>query len=346
MAEGIRFEFVPFSRELEEPFERLFAQEGFDRPSESLNWAYCSPGRQGWAAIARDKHQDSKIVGVMAIVPMTLSTAEGPVQSYQAVDLVVDPAYRGRGLFSGMARKLLDGAAELGGALVWGFPNESAAHAWFNRFGWIRLGLAPFMVRPLRSGFALRHLAPALGRLDVPLIRVRRGKPRGRVVERFGSEADRLWKRVAPQLGCAVERDSSWLNWRLFDRPHACYRTVGAYDADDEMTAFVSSTIAPRYGSKALFMLEALGRDDHAPLSSLIREELAQGAADGAEIALCWCPPGAPGRKAYRKAGFLPLPARLRPTQTYHGVKPLQPLPDQLVSSSGWYVSFLDFDAI
>lgn len=342
----ISFDFGPFSDALTEPFERLFAQEGFERSPAYLDWAFRSGAGQGWAAVARDNQRDGTVVGVLALLPTRVGTTSGAVNGFQAVDLVVDPGYRGRGIFMGLGTAVLQGAEGLGSTMVWGFPNESAAHAWFDRFGWLKLGLVPFMVRPLRTGFFLRRLHPVLASFDVrvPV----RGSPNARVraIDRFGSDADRLWEQFSSSIGCAVTRDSDWLNWRIFDRPQSKYRTMALFDEEGAMRAFVTSTIANRYGGTVMFVMEALDRGgEPESLARLLRHELAAGARAGAEAALCWCPATAPNQRAYRKAGFLSIPERLRPVHTYHGVKPLGPLPARATSTDGWYISLLDSDA-
>jgi len=343
----IKFEFVPFTPDLNEPFCRLFAKEGFDRSSEYLRWGFRSVPGNGWAALARDRDREGEIIGVMAMVPTKIRAGSEIVRGFQAVDLVVDEDYRGRGVFMGLGKALLDGAESLGAAMVWGFPNESAAHAWFNRFGWLKLGPVPYMIRPLRSGFVLGRLAPAMRRVDFRLTRRPRPVAGLREVKRFDAKAGRLWQQFARSTGCALDRNADWLNWRIVDRPGAGYRTVAAY-ADGEMAALVTSAIVPRYGGVIHFVLEALcrGSADTRLLADVLRHEIRRAADAGADAALCWCPASAPSRGAYLRSGFVPLPEWMRPAKTYLGVKPLGPLPEVVTSDRGWYVSFLDFDVI
>jgi hypothetical protein len=71
------------------------------------------------------------------------------------------------------------------------------------------------------------------------------------------------------------------------------------------------------------------------------------GAGKGADAVLSWCPATAPNRAAYRRAGFLPFPDRLRPIRIHFGIKPLSPaLPDAARQADSWYVSYLDSDTV
>lgn len=343
----IVYEFVPFTTALDEPFGRLFAREGFHRSSDYLRWAHRSNVGQGWAALARDRARNSEIIGVMALMPTQLRAGAESYRGFQAVDLVVDPIYRGRGVFMGLGAALLEGAASLGADVVWGFPNESAAHAWFERFNWVRLGPVPYMIRLLRSGFVLGRIVPLLERVNVRLAPRLRPIPGLRSVQRFGPEVDRLWQAFATGTGCAIDRGAGWLNWRIFERPDTEYRTVAVFDGKD-MVAFVTSATVQRYGGLIFYVLEALcrGKERNPLLTRLLEHEVANAADLGADAALCWCSAAAPNRPAYLRAGFLPLPEWTRPTKTYFGVKPLRPLPQGMTSKNGWYLSLLDFDAL
>jgi GNAT superfamily N-acetyltransferase len=343
----IDYSLVALDEEVDQAFLRLFPGDEADKSSERLRWRYNDgPHGPGRIAIARDRDNGGRIVGLIGLIALRLRTGKNAMISFQAVDVVVDPDYRGKGVFAGMGQVALDGAAAMGKQLVWGFPNENAAPAWFGRFGWTRFGTVPFMIRPLRSGYFLRRLSERMGRLDVPLAASRsRSDEDVREVTELGPEFDRLWRNFR-LYGPAVDRDARWLRWRLFDRPESRYRVVVTADGDQQIDAMVASVILQRHGGRICYIMEAMG-DDTARLARLIRHEVSLAAGKGADAALCWCQPKSPNRRSYRRAGFLPLPDRLRPVTMHFGAKPL---PDGIASDiadgASWYLSYLDSDTI
>lgn len=78
-------------------------------------------------------------------------------------------------------------------------------------------------------------------------------------------------------------------------------------------------------------------------LSTVLRSELADAATRGAEAALAWCAPHAPSYPAYRKAGFLPFPPRLRPVEINLGARALD-AEGATAFASPWTISLLDSD--
>ena len=77
----------------------------------------------------------------------------------------------------------------------------------------------------------------------------------------------------------------------------------------------------------------------------MLLAELALAARDGAEAALAWCPKHAPNHAAYRRAGFVSVPPRVRPVEINFGARALRPESAAAAAAdAAWYVSFLDSD--
>ena len=202
-------------------------------------------------------------------------------------------------------------------------------------------------MRPLRSSFLFGRLHSRLRAVDLPLVR-------NRIVEGFLYEAgeqiaadfEPFWRRVSPQFGVAVDRSGEWMRWRLFDKPGTRYRCVGMKSGAGELEAFAATKLADKHGSRLSYVMEAIAAPGrNAELARLLLAELSRAAREGAEAALAWCPRNAPNYSAYRRAGFLPVPARLRPIEINFGARGLN-VDGQAaaVPDARWYISFLDSD--
>ncbi len=136
-----------------------------------------------------------------------------------------------------------------GVALVYGFPNGNSAPGFFSKLGWRSLDPVPFLIKPLRSRYFLARvpkLGRALARLpDVELRNPFTGRPGagGLAVEpirRFDAATDAVWRDYVASCGIAVVRDSTYLNWRFFDRPGEGYEVFGCRDASGRLRAFAA----------------------------------------------------------------------------------------------------------
>lgn len=339
---ALRFSIRTFDQSIRDAYALLFPGEA-DKSADQLSWRFeRNPHGPGRFAIAED---DGQIRGMIALLATRLSHGTETKPGFQAIDTVVHPSLRGRGVFVGLGTTAQDFARDEG-AILWGFPNANAAPGWFGRLGWSNFGQVPLLMRPLRSGYILGRLHPALRRFDVAL--QRSGPPaaapysEGRQLE---ADGDRLWSACRAGQGLTVDRSGSWLRWRLAEKPATAYRSIAVHDGQGEPEALVASRVSEKHGGKLCYVMEALSRPGrNGRLAQLLRSEVALAAGSGAELALAWCPRGAPNYPAYRSAGFLPVPPRLRPIEIHFGAHVRPDSSAAAGRADGWYISFLDSD--
>jgi len=329
-----------YDEQILEAYGSLFPDDPQKLP-ELLDWRFqANPhGRAKFAVAAAH----GEIVGMIALVPTRLVGSKARMTGYQAIDTVVHPSFRGRGLFVRMGAAAQD-SEKLGGGLLWGFPNANAARGWYGHLGWTNLGGVPLLMRPLRSGFLLGKVHPKLRSIDFPLVGNRNGQAQVYADGRsFAKDFGPLWERVSAEFCIAVDRNGEWMRWRLFDKPGENYRCVGVKSGAGDLECFVATKIAHKHGARICYVMEAIGiAERRADLTNLLAAELSRAARNGAEVALAWCPRTALNRVAYRKAGFVPVPPRFRPIEINFGAKSLSG--QGATKTSDWYLSFLDSD--
>lgn len=337
-----------FDADIRAAYQRLFP-DSETKGSATLDWRFANnPHGRAFFALAMSH---GKIVGMIGLIP-TIFLIEGrEMLGLQAVDTIVDPAFRGKALFVRMGQAIYENTDVHNADFVWGFPNDQAARGWFGRLGWKHMGMVPFLMKPLRSGYVLRRISGALGRIDLPLALPGRKlpSPNTRVIDEVGPEADGLLHAFHREAGATLRHDAAYLNWRLFAHPSADYRTVASFDDRGGMRALVSTIVLKKHGARICYVMEALSSTtDAAILRKLLGSELARARRQGAEVALAWCSSDAPLRTTYAHSGFLPLPEKLRPIEMHVGAKVMsQNVPARLRSEdSKFALSYLNSDTV
>lgn len=332
----IRYSLRPLDQDIIDVYPQLFPNEQ-DKTPELLDWRFNrNPHGRGLFSVAED--ETGRIVGLIGLVATRLRYRSETWSAFQAIDTVVDPSYRGRGVFVGLGTKAQDVTSH-GAAVLWGFPNANAAAGWYRHLGWRNFGPVPMLIKPLRTGFALSRIIPWLRALDLPLVRTRRSTAHVYADPyRFQRDAERICDRFGAQLGITVDRTGDWLRWRLMDRPNADYRCCATTGA------LLATRVVDKHGARIAYLMDVLGDPEEA--LALLQAELAFAAARGAEIALAWCPSSSPTYLLYRKAGFWPFPARLRPVEINFGGRALLDGASAAEDHRRWYVSYLDSDTV
>ena len=252
-----------------------YAASGMERGKvgeAAIKWAF---GEDNSAfAVARSGGQ---VVGMSFYIPSTMQFGKERGTAFQAVDSFVAPEMRGQGLFTGLAETYAEHAQGQSADLIWGFPNDSAAPAWFGNLGWTSHGQVPFLIKPLRAGYFLRKLHLGGDFVLAP------GRDQNlQAISVADDWADDLWDRFAAGISCATVRDSSFLNHRLFGAPQAQeYRVVA--ETDLQGSALVATREAKKHGGHIAYVMEAMGG---AALRGVLNSELARLRDRGVELAL------------------------------------------------------------
>ncbi|HEX8216336.1 MAG TPA: GNAT family N-acetyltransferase [Allosphingosinicella sp.] len=331
---SVEYERVCYSDAVVDAYRKLHPEQNDAIERGKLEWKLRNcPGGPGAVMIARSQ---GEIVGMNAFMPSRFRVGAEQVRAYQSMDTIVTPAARAKGVFVRLSTLFYESADA---ALIYGFPNAHSAPGFFGKLGWTHLSAVPMLVRPLRTGYFARRVSRFLP--DLPLPHLARATQDPGRIERFDERTSALWRRFSAGIDCAVERDAEFLNWRLVDHPSERYTIVG--DGDE---AFAAWSVTHKHGARIGYLAEAIGVET-APLAGLIASALCEMRAAGAELAFAWCLPWSPNYRAYRKAGFYPLPEMLRPIAIQFGARPLlEPAAAQIATRRGWYISYLDSDTV
>lgn len=335
-----------------ERLRRLFESNADPKDLRTLRWRYLqNPTGQVFVDFGVS---GDRVAGVYCVSPVHLKVGAQVALGVQSIDTLTDADFRGRGVFRLLAERTYQRCTDAGARLVYGFPNGSSAFGFFERLGWTRLDPVPFLVRPLRLGYALRKLPRLRERLPKALPdpalfanppKLSTGQEL-RVVLEPDEEFDALWAAFARDIPIAVHRDAGYLRWRFFDNPSAAYKTLGLYDRG-QLIGYVIHRVADKHGGRIGYVMELMHRPGAVEDGrALLQAALSEIALAGGELALAWCLPHAPNAAAHRLAGFAPLPVPLRPIELHFGARHLATSNAPVGNRESWYLSYADSDTV
>jgi GNAT superfamily N-acetyltransferase len=295
--------------------ERMYGDGARQLDGERFAWLFeRNPSRSPDGLGLWICRRDGEVVGQQAEIPFALSAAGRVRPAAWTIDLMVDDAWRIRGVGPGlMATQLAERT------LAGGLNLSDKGRRTYERSGWTDLGVVPVYIRPLDAGRAMRlarlpdrvqRLAPvagpALRAADLVLGTAARGMGlRLEPVGRFGDvadEVDGVWAAAAPDYPVLAVRDAATTRWRLDERPDR-----------DRLRRFVLRRRGEALGYVAF--RPTVGADDPAAVvvdylapvrwvAPLLTLAAVEARRDGAVALLCKTRnPGAD--RALRRAGFV-----------------------------------------
>jgi GNAT superfamily N-acetyltransferase len=230
-----------------------------------------------------------RIAGCYIWNPVRVRWGEATLLGAQSVDAAVHPDYRGRGLFTDLARTAMedDDTGEL--ALVYAFPVEAAFR------GQVRVGFEPRLTvssvhRPLLSGAVRRR------RFDDLTVDT---------ATSFDSRFD-AFSNSGRDSELTVARDAEYLQWRYCEHPTRRYETLVCERAGEICGYCVLSVdTTRRFAPGYVVDLQVLPDSDPAA-ACLVYHALRRLRSGGARMAVSWVRPPGPEQRGLASLGFSP----------------------------------------
>lgn len=335
-----------------ELLKKCFDANGSPRSIEHLRWQYLAvPRRKLYVDFAVTTGTPPRLAAAYAVFPLDARIASARRDCVQSIDTLTDAQFRGKGLFLRLAESVYQRCAADGNDFVFGFPNGNSAHGFFKRLGWTALDPFPFMLRPLRTGYFLKRLVaglrPLAAVLDFALpIPGSRSLPAGRElkdVAEIGEEFGHVWRRFSENVSCAVERDVTYLRWRL-RRPGERYSVLGCYNGQ-ELEAYVVTAVRHHSRGSSGALMELVHDPAHENSAwALLTEALRRMRASGCDAVWAWNYDHSPNHALLSRAGFFSLPERLAPIELHAGVRVFRSTAGDPSQRRSWYISLFDSD--
>lgn len=350
VVEEVRFRPMDRSEEDLRLFLKCFNDNDLPRTIDLLRWQYLEPPAGPLLVDLAVVPDGSSLAAIYAVFPIAMRANGQRTLGVQSLNTLTDEAFRGKGLFSKLAKSLYARCVREGVGLVYGFPNGNSAHGLFNRLEWKPLDPMPLLLRPLRTGYVLRRL-PVLRKLaralDFRLTSSRAPRLTDgwsfSTVTTLSPEFDAVWQSFAKTIGFAVERDSQYLNWRL-RRPGEQYECIALMSKGRPIGLAIT-------GVRRVNAEETVGKlmdvfydpDVPAAGAALGREALRRLSAAGCAAVWAWNFPHSPNHRVLRRAGFINVPAKLEKTEAHVGARAFVPM-NGIDDRANWYISLLDSD--
>lgn len=336
----------------------FFKSNGWNQDYTFLEWKYFKNiVRQLYVNFAIESKGDTEILAASyGVIPQLFKIGDKTEVAVLSLDTLTGAGYRRLGLFTKLAKELYQRCEKEGIALIYGMPNKNSAPGFFNRLGWINLGMNPVLVRPLRLGAFIIGV-PVLKTLLSIFSKIRifhksridlNSHKNIRIVEDFKHERyDRLWKRFSESIKLCTLRDSRYLQWRIIEKPENTYLTF-AYFEKEKPVGFITYNIIDKYNTRIGCIMELIYEPGlHDVGKKLLDIALSDITVKGGELSLALNFSHSPNHQAFKRAGYFKMPEVFNPLKIYFGIKPLKEDEKNQVSSlNNWYLSFLDADTI
>ena len=300
-----------------------------------LEWQYVN-NPAGAAVIVVSRDEGGQLAGQYVVIPMHFLFRGEVLKGSLSLNTLTHPEYRGRGLFTQMAKETYRICAELGLSITLGFPNPNSYPGFVRKLEFQHVGNAEVLFRLLRPLKLLRHL---------PFIR------RARKYEKSRLSNPRVIAIPLKIDGFTVSSldfgADAYCQWRFMEIPT---RTYHAFKIERDSRILASCVVRPRrvYGVEGIFLVdfkaEASETGGHAA-RILVEQVLHLYKRQGCVIAGIMVGGTSPEHRLARQAGFRRIPERLLPHEAPVIIRRNGESVDEgILNYDDWSFSFSDYD--
>jgi len=268
-------------------FNEVFAGDDPNyQPRTAEQWKWEFVDNPAGTQVVVGQEPGGRLIAQYACLPARVHLAGEDVCCGQGIDSVVHKDYR-RGLkkegaFLKVARYYFEhyGKPEVN-SFGYGFPNEKAFRIGVRMLDYVPIAAPVSAV--YRNLFNHQHdddvsAGACAEGVIVPL-------------ERFDARMDALWGRLRPSLLMAIQRTSTYLNWRYTDCPGIDYQSFGLIDGTGELRAALV-TRANWMGPPILALTEILADGHDRPaVARLLAHAVKLARESGQPRIESWIPP-------------------------------------------------------
>ena len=265
-------------------YQKLYPGLGWTE--QYLNWQYFeNPAGHAKVWVAKSGR---KIIATYAAIPHKVFI-EGKIGiGWRVQDVMTRPEYRGAGIYHNLSKMAAEYLFNPHFPLNFTFPNEKSHNA-FIRTGWTDLFKVPIRILSVKQSGHHGNISAKVS----PILS-------------FDDTTDQIWQSYRSRIGFAIDRSSTYLNWRYLSNPKEQYCPFRI--TSDE--------------NKLIVILKYYDRDDGtrwAHICDFFYSEANPKLIDcavkhGINFALglgcismsCWCPPSSSLESLLNRHQFLP----------------------------------------
>lgn len=340
-------------------FESVFGEE---LSADRWNWQY-RDNRTDTIIITLAEAPNGDLVGQYALRPTWMKVGDDRCLGTLSLDTMVHPDYRRQGMFTKLARRTYEVAAQRGIPLTYGFPNQNSYRGFVDKLDWVDLcGRIPVFAKVLNVrnvlsnriiSKALLTAATLLSRPSLAVFyRLRSGAelPRGyavRRVSRFDERFNYFWEEVSAAYRILVARDGPYLNWRFVKNPTEEYSLL-ACERGNDIAGYVVLKCQEKFGLRIGLIVDILTGGGAQRINEALISQAVDRFQGEADLVTCLMLEHTMQASALRKNGFIMVPEGLFPQELYLGVrKHTDEYPEQfLTNPENWYITWADHDTV
>lgn len=186
-----------------------------------LKWKFLdTPFGRGFGFGAWDK---SKLVGFVGVWPLKLWAEDKEVSACAGGDTMVDPAYRGKGIFTQLTQRLLHKIDETDLIFRYSVPGKMSYPGYIKKLNHKLVCFLPYYIKVHPLTWLKSKIVSPQDLTQLSNFRYNYKNLTLKVTHTIDSRYDQLWNETRQRVKLGIIHNSSYLDWRFIRNPEKDY---------------------------------------------------------------------------------------------------------------------------
>ncbi len=330
-------------------YKECFDNNGSFKIKENIEWQFFKNNEKYYVNIAFDETLN-KPAAIYASFGIKFKIENQIYAASQTMDIITDVNYRGKGLFTELAKNLYPEAYKDNIALMYAFPNGKSIHGFIKYLNWHKIDPLPFIIKPLKTKYFTNKISILKNLPNLPLSFKNYKKDKSikiEIVDFFDDNVTQLWHEFSKNIKVAVNRDKQYLDWRYIDKPNQNYIIANAYQ-NDKLAGFIVFVTKEKHNGKIGYIMELIySLENKKVAKQLLDFATTKIKSENADCILAWCLDHSPNYKTFSKKWFITLPEKIRPIELHFAYRVFnEKFKETIQNRKNWYISYSDSDTV
>lgn len=295
------------------------------------------------------------LAGQYLVTPKLIYSRGKIIRSILSLNTLTREAYRGQGIFTGLAEIIYDRATREGYEFCYGAPNPNSHPGFIKKLSFIDLGYMPLYVKPLKTNQMIKERTEKdwlakIATVGNAFFRSRDSED-SNIVEVNISNVElmnQFWNAVKDKYPVIGVRDADYLTYRYLKVPIRKYHPF-FYIKEGKVIAYAVGRVREVANMTTGMIADFLFLDGYeTEAKNLINHLIYIMKENGAGLAGCIMQENASEVRVLKKAGFFRCPEKVLPQPTPIIYRKLNPKFDDSVVKEwkNWFFTTGDYDVV
>ena len=285
------------------------------------------------------------LAGQYVVIAQRVFVVNQQINAILSLNTLTRKAYRGQGVFIGLAEDVYRRSTEQGVYFCYGAPNQNSHHGFIAKLKFVDIGIMPLYLKIVNP---IRLIAQKIGiQKNMHISNYIKGENNITAITTSNVFLlQNFWEEIRGKYPVMVVRDAEYFKWRYLESPLRNY-DIYAYVDHGKVVGYIVTRITIVANMQCGMIVDFLFQKEASSIGmSLLQYATTCLKASGISLMGCLMQKHCEEAFCLRKSGFFKCPKKLEPQPFPIIFRKFRNVPSEVENFQNWFFTMGDYDVI